>query len=155
MGLGEKYIASAEKGTAARLNEPVLGTLFVQRSGAMAAGLRGAVTGIGGLPKGDAIHREGGKDTKLPQSYLLAVTAADVHVFAFKMFWGKTKVKQELGSFPRAGLQLQTNDGSVSQFLISSPEPPQTMCFEAARWGKKTVAVIDRMVELLRDPSAT
>ena len=154
MSLGEKYIESATKGAAARLSEPVLATLFVQRSGAMAAGIAGAVTGYARRTAPDRIHREGGKDTKLPQSFMLAATPTAVHVFAYKMFWGKTKVKEELGSFPRAGLELHAGDGG-SQFLVRSSQPPQEMCFEAMPWGDKSKAVIGRMVGLLGDPTAT
>ena len=103
MSLGEKYIESATACASARLSEPVLCTLFVQRSGAMATGLAGAVTGYAHRTPTDRIHRADGKDTKLPQSFLLAATPTRVHVFAFKMFWGKTKLKDELGSFPAPG----------------------------------------------------
>jgi hypothetical protein len=155
MSLGDKYIESALKGASARLAEPVVCTLFVQRSGAMATGLAGALTGNARRTPTDKIHREAGKDTKLPQSFLLAATPTRVHVFAFKMFWGKTKVKDELGSFPRAGLELHTNGSPASQFLIRSTDPAQDMCFEAMPWGEKSKAAIRRMAGLLADPTAT
>lgn len=154
MSLGEKYIASAEKAAAARLSEPVLATLFVQRSGAMAAGLAGAVTGNARRTPTDKIHRAGGKDTKLPQSFVLVATPTTVHVFAFKMFWGRTTIKGELGSFRRVGLEFHTGEGG-SQFLVRSSVPPQEMCFEAMPWGEKSKAVIGRMAGLLADPTAT
>jgi hypothetical protein len=153
MSLGDKYIESALKAAGARLPEKVVCTLFVQRSGAMAAGLAGAVTGNARRTPTDKIWREGGKDTKLPQSFLLAATPTRVHVFAFKMFWGKTKVKDELGSFPRAGLDLQTSGDPPSQFVIRSSDPAQEMCFEAMPWGQKSRGVIDRMTAVLADPS--
>jgi hypothetical protein len=155
MSLGDKYIESAVAGASARLSEPVVCTLFVQRSGAMAAGLAGAGTSESFRTPGDKIRREGGKDTKLPQSFLLAATSTRVHVFAFKMSWGKTKLKDELGSFPRAGLELQTNKEPASQFLVRSTDPPQEMCFEAMPWGEKSKAVIARMTEVLADPTVT
>ena len=118
----------------------------------MATGLAGAVTGYAHRTPTDKIHRPDGKDTKLPQSFLLAATPTRVHVFAFKMFWGKTTLKDELGSFPRAGLELITNAPPASQFLIRSADPPQQLCFEAMPWGEKSKATIARMTSVLADP---
>jgi hypothetical protein len=120
----------------------------------MAAGLAGAITGNARRTPGDKIHREGGKDTKLPQSFLLVATPTTIHVFAFKMLWGKTTVKAELGSFPRAGLEFRANDEG-SHFYMRSADPPQAMLFESMPWGQKARAVIDRMTALLADAAAT
>jgi hypothetical protein len=155
MSLGEKYVTNAAKAAAKLLDEPVVHVAFGSRSGAMKSLVTSEVTGIGGMAPRDVIHREGGKNTKLPLNFLIIVTPSKVHVYQHKMFWGSIKIKKELGVFERAGLQVQVGDSTVRQFQISSVNPPQAMHFEMARLGKGAAAMIDELTRLLQTPPSS
>lgn len=152
MGMGESYIASAQKAAEKRLGEPVLQAAFGSRSGAMRTLAVSRLVGVGGMAPGDKIHRPGGKDTTLPLNFLIVVTARQVHVYKHKMFWGRTSIKKDLGTFERTGLLVDVGDTTVRQFQIAQPEPPQVMAFEMARIGKRAAAAIDSLVVLLQTP---
>ncbi len=152
MALGDRYLASAQKAAEKRLGEPVLLVAFGSRTGAMRALAIGAAIGIGGMAPGDKIHRPGGKDTRLPLNFLIVVTARQVHLYRYKMLWGRTKIKKDLGTFERAGLHVEVGDGRIRQFQILSDQPPQVMAFEMAKIGKRAAAAIDELQVILRTP---
>lgn len=153
MGLGDKYIENGAKAVQAVVTEPVLFVTFGSRVGSMQAVI-GGVLGDGGAAPRDKVHRPGGKDTKLPMNFLVAVTQSAVLVYEHKMFWGRIKLKGQLAAFPRAGLHVQWGDGTIRQFLLSSANPPQYMSFEMTGLGQKAKAMIDQLTYLLATPPA-
>src|SRR5947209_7944172 len=76
--MGDRYTQNATEGVASRVSEPVLMVAFASPPGAMNSVISGKLseiaTGIGqAIPHG-RIVREGGSDTRLPTSFLVAIT---------------------------------------------------------------------------------
>ena len=144
MALGDRTYASARAAVQKRTGEPVVGAAFAGRVGATAAVLKGELIGgltaeagglgpMGGRAPGGAIRREGGKDTKLPMSFLIAVTQDHVYVYKYVNLWGSVRLKGELGVFDRDGLLVEIGDGTMRRFALHSPAAGQTMAFEMMR----------------------
>jgi hypothetical protein len=140
--LSQRYLKNATAAAAKRTGEEILGVAFCNRAGSMRALVAGEVLQLGEAALGGgavaginapagAIQREGGKKTRLPLNFVVAITPARVHVFKHRMFWGSVKLKSELGVFDRAGLQVGVRDGAITkQFMLHSPGQGQTMAFE-------------------------
>lgn len=142
MGIAEHMPAEITEKASAALGEPVLDVCSVNRVGVLSniatrtvanvAGelLIGQTVGPGGVPK-DEIRRVGAPSTPLPHAFLLAFTATNIHVFSFKAFMGRMKLKDELGAFQRAGLELEVQEGEIlTVYHVSSPQEGQDMMFE-------------------------
>jgi hypothetical protein len=145
MAWGDKTYEKFVDAVRQRTGEDVVRVGWASRPGATAAVVQGELVGgaaslAGGLgplgvsiPRG-RIHREGGKDTKLPVSFLVAVTREHVYVYKFTKGWFGVKLKQELGAFDRDGLQVGVHAGKVMrQFTLVSPAAGQSMAFEMMR----------------------
>ena len=111
MSIADSMIRQAREKAAARLNQPVMDAVLVNRFGTLSGILASTAIGIatdgtGGawVPK-DAIDRAGHTPVPLPHAFLLAVTPSTIHVFTIRMIMGRLKLKDEIGAFERAGLQ--------------------------------------------------
>jgi hypothetical protein len=142
--MADKGIRQAEEGAAAQLSEPVIGIAMVNRCGVMGQISRNTLLDIadsvlpGELPGTvlgpDHIYRDGDKLAKIPPAFMLAVTASSVHVFDVKFFMGNVKVKNEITSFERAGIQLASQDSTlVITYRMSAPQQRQEMMFEVMK----------------------
>jgi len=141
MTIAERMSEQAEAQAAALLSEPVVGIAFANRCGTLgtivantaldiAAGVAGDQFGGGTVAK-DEIRCDGAKPVSLPTAFLLAVTAARIHVFKIKMAMGRVKLKDELAAFDRAGLQSAVDNQSlVTVFRIRAPRQGMDMAFE-------------------------
>ena len=158
MAWGDAFQAKAEAAVQELTGEEVLRVGWASRPGATAAVLKGEAVGAatelaGGLgPVGTSvpsakIHREGGKDTKLPVSFLVAVTTAHVYVYKFRKGWFGVSLKQELGVFDREGLQVAVSGGRMRRFTLHSPAAGQTMAFEMLKHR-----VTDELADALQSP---
>jgi hypothetical protein len=153
MALGDRYIRSATAAVEKRIGERPLRIAFASRPGATAAVLKGellAGAGIaGGLRgPGSKIKRESGKDTRLPTSFLIAVTPARVYVYKHRMLWGSVRIKRELGVFDRDGLVVEVSGKAMKRFMLHSPQAGQTMAFEMLKHR-----VTDELAGALRPPA--
>ncbi len=159
MSVADSMIRQAREKSAARLNQPVIDAVMVNRFGTLSAILASTAIGVatdgaGGawVPK-DAIHRAGHKPVPLPPAFLLAVTPATIHVFTVRMIMGRLKLKDEIGVFERAGLQLGVENTSlVTVFRLLSPSQRQEMTFEimASDYANQFAALLGGF-----DPRAT
>ncbi len=140
MSIAERMISQAREKAAARLAEPLLDAVLVNRLGTLSAIMASTAIGMatdgsgGAWVAKDAIHRAGAKPTPLPAAFLLAVTPTSIHVFTVSMIMGRLKVKKEIGVLERAGLQLAVEDTSlVTVFRMRAPRQGQEMGFEIMR----------------------
>jgi len=145
MALGDRTYASArsavpEAGPASLSSEAA----FAGRVGATAAVLKGELIGglaaeagglgpLGGRASGGAIRRESGKDTKLPMSFLIAVTQAHVYVYKYVNLWAASGSRASSESSTATGLVVEVGDGTMRRFTLHSPAAGQTMAFEMMR----------------------
>jgi hypothetical protein len=120
-----------------RLQAPVQAAVLANRCGVMDAVLSSAAAdvltdGIGGrgVPK-DQVRQQRRPPVQLPLAFLLAVTAARIHVFAVRMAFGRLRVKQELAVLDRAGLQGAVRQGPISTvFRLQEPGQGSGLSFE-------------------------
>ncbi|MGI8722348.1 MAG: hypothetical protein ACR2JG_09000 [Geodermatophilaceae bacterium] len=137
MSIAGSMIRQAREKAAARLTQPVIDAVLVNRFGTLSGILASTAIGVATdgaagawVPK-DAIHRAGHKPVPLPHAFLLAVTPSTIHVFTVRMIMGRLKLKNETGVFERAGLQLGLeNTPLVTVFRLFSPSQGQDMTFE-------------------------
>src|SRR4051794_22687334 len=127
MALGDRFYAKAKQQVEARIGEPVEVLGWASRSGAMGAVIAGQVArgvdvaggnpiGLGtSIPRGRMIAAGGAKGTKLPINFLVALTPSALRVFSVSNGWTGAKVKKDLGTLPRAGLQLAVEEGGVTK----------------------------------------
>jgi hypothetical protein len=152
VGLGDSYLLNGAKAATPIVGEQILHVTFGSRVGSMGAVLMGQLSGIGGMAPRDAIHRPGGKDSKLPMNFMIVITPSRVWVFKHKMFWGRIKIKDTLGVFERVGMQAFVGDGTVRQFSLVQQNPPQAMSFEITVLGKRAAEMVQEMTYLLTTP---
>jgi hypothetical protein len=145
MALGDRFYAKAKQKVEERVGEPVEVLGWASRSGAMGAVIAGQVArgvdvaggnpiGLGtSIPKGHMVAEGGGKGTKLPINFLVALTPNALRVFAVSNGWGGAKVKKELGALPRAGLQLAVEDGGVTKKFQLQASDGSAIGFEMTR----------------------
>lgn len=142
MTIAETMTRQARERAGALLSEPLIDVAFANRYGTLSTIVKrtalriatditiGEAHGAMGVPK-DEIQREGAKAVPLPSAFLLAVTSANIHVFAIKMFMGNVKVKDALAVFERAGLELVVQDDTlVTVFRMHAPRQGNDMTFE-------------------------
>jgi hypothetical protein len=104
--------------------------------GELLAGVNAADGGLGPMgarAPGSRIRREGGKDTRLPMSFLVAVTPARIHVYKIRRWWGWITISRELAVFDRDGLIVDVSGDRMKRFTLHSPAAGQTMAFEMLR----------------------
>ena len=127
MALGDGFYSKAKTKIEAQIGEPVEVLGWASRSGAMGAViggelLRGADVaggnpiGLGtSIPRGHMAAPGGEKGAKLPVNFLVALTPSAVRVFALRKTWTGLKLKKELGTLPREGLQLSVDEGGITK----------------------------------------
>jgi hypothetical protein len=142
---GDRFYAKLQQKVEQRVGEPVDVIGVGSRCGSMNAliagtALRGAETLMGSpivagsaAPRGRMRAAEGGKGVRLPMSFIVALTPSALHVFKWRKTWFGSKVKKELGSIPRDGLQLEISDsGVVKRFVLTGPDG-SAFAFEMSR----------------------
>jgi hypothetical protein len=135
MAYGDRYYRKASAAVEKRVGEPPVRVGLASRPGATSAVLQGELLGAigvtGGLrAPGGSITRENGKDTRLPTSFLVAVTPTRVHVFKYRNGWFGVRLKRELGVFERDGLVVDVQGTGMRRFTLHSPAAGQAMAFE-------------------------
>jgi hypothetical protein len=153
MAWGDRYYRKATAAVEKRNGETVVKVGLGSRPGAMAATARGEAWTLTGFGSGSRIptskiQRENGKNTRLPTSFLVAVTPTRVHVFKVRNSWGSVRLKRELGVFDRDGLTVDVSGQRVKRFTLHSPADGQTMTFEMM-----SHRVTDELAEALRRSS--
>jgi hypothetical protein len=145
MALGDRFYRQATEKVQDRVGEPVELITTAARPGAMAAVIAGQVArgidvaggnpiGLGAaIPKGRMVAAGGAEGSKLPMSFLVALTPSALRVFTVSQSLFGVKVKKELGALPRDGLQLATADrGIATQFQLQASDG-SGMAFEMNR----------------------
>ena len=145
-----------------QLAEEVQGAVLANRCGVMDAVLSSAAAdvvsdGIGGhgVPK-DEVRQGRRPPVQLPLAFLLAVTGTRIHVFAIRMAFGRLKVKQELATLQRAGLQGAVRQEPISTvFRLQEPGQRSGLSFEimTSDYARDFAAVLGFPVEGA-DPNA-
>src|SRR2546430_7303224 len=106
----EKYLARVKEGLDERMGEPVLafGLFLPHGSMMMMASPLASM-----IQKRESRKAAGGK--KLPRSMALAATPTSIGAFGVKDsgYSGKGRIEDEVGRWPRAGMQVDTGGGSV------------------------------------------
>ena len=166
MGIAEHMPAELRAKTSAVLGEPVLDMCAVNRVGVLSniatralanvAGelLIGQTVGPGTVPK-DEIRRVEEPPTPLPHAFLLAFTAQNIHVFSFKAFMGRMKLKDELGAFQRAGLEVAVQENEIlTVYHVNSPQQRQDMMFEMMGGSTAGGEYTRELADLLRGAGA-
>lgn len=142
--MADKATRQAEEQAAALLSEPLIGIAMVNRCGVMGQIVRNTALDIAdGLTPGelpgtilgpDHIYRDDQKLAKIPPAFMIAVTASTVHIFEVKFFMGNVKVKNEIATFDRAGIQLASReDTMVITYRMVAPQQRQEMMFEVMK----------------------
>ncbi len=142
--MADKATRQAKEQAAARVSEPLIDVAMVNRCGVMGQISRETLQNIGegvlgaelpGTVLGpDHVYRDGAKLAKIPPAFMLAVTASKVHVFEVKFFMGNVKVKDEITTFDRAGLDVASNESTlVVTYRMSAPQQRQEMMFEVMK----------------------
>jgi hypothetical protein len=135
MALGDSFYRKASKKIEQQIGEPVEVIGWASRSGAMGAVIAGKVVGdadvaLGGsnssfmgIP-GDRMRTpDGGKGVKLPINFMIALTPSALRVFKISNGWTGLKIKGELGTLPREGLQLAMGDAKITkQFQLAGTD---------------------------------
>jgi hypothetical protein len=138
--LRESYFKNATARVEKLTGESVLAIGFCNRVGSMGAVIASAgqelATGgeLGGFtaPRGSLV--KDGKKVRLPLNFIVAVTPTSVHVYKHRMFWGRVKIKRELGSFDRGGLEVAVEDAKLTKrFALRSPSGGAAVAFEMTR----------------------
>jgi hypothetical protein len=140
----DKATRQAKEGVAALLSEPLIDIAMVNRCGVMGQITRETLENIGeGVLGGelpgtilgpDHVFRDGAKLAKIPPAFMFAVTASKVHMFEVKFFMGNVKVKDEIATFDRAGLELASQEDTlVVTYRMSAPQQRQEMMFEVMK----------------------
>jgi hypothetical protein len=135
MALGDRFYRQASEKVSDRVGEPVELITRAGRPGAMAAVIAGQVArgidvaggnpnGLGAaIPKGRMVAAGGTEGSKLPMSFLVALTPNALRVFTVTQSMFGVKVKKELGALPREGLRLATADaGIATQFQLEGAD---------------------------------
>ena len=106
----EKYLARVKEGLDERMGEPVLAFGLFLPHGSM---MMMASTLASMVQKRQSRKAAGGR--KLPRSMALAVTPTTVAAFGVKDsgYTGKGRIQDEVGRWPREGMQVETGGGNV------------------------------------------
>jgi hypothetical protein len=100
--------------------------------GAEAAADSAIVTGTS-VPGGKMQAGDGGKGVRLPMNFMVALTPTTFRVFKIRKTWTGLKVKKELGSLPRGGLQAEISDGGVTKNFSLHGTDGSSITFEMTR----------------------
>ena len=118
---------------------------WASRSGAMGAVIAGQVlrgvdvaggnpVGLGtSVPRGHMSAAEGEKGARLPMNFLVALTPTAMRVFSLRKTWTGVKIKKELGTLPRDGLQLAVEDGGLTKKFRLQASDGSALGFEMTR----------------------
>jgi hypothetical protein len=145
MAIGDGFYSKAKAKIEAQVGEPVEVLGWASRSGAMGAVISGELLrgvdvasgnpiGLGAsVPRGNMAAAGGGKGAKLPMNFLVALTPSAFRVFALRKTWTGLKLKKELGTLPRDGLQLAVEDGGVTKRFQLEATDGSGIAFEMTR----------------------
>jgi len=142
--MADKGIRQATEQAAALVPEPLIDIAMVNRCGVMGQITRETLENIGegvfggelpGTVLGpDHVYRDGAKLAKIPPAFMFAVTASTVHMFEVKFFMGNVKVKDEITTFDRAGIQLGSQEDTlVITYRMAAPQQRLEMMFEVLK----------------------
>jgi hypothetical protein len=145
MAWGDRFYDKAREKIEQRVGEPVEVIGWASRSGAMGAliagtALRGAetladspvVTGAK-APGGRMRTAEGGKGTRLPMNFMVALTPNALRVFKIRKTYTGVKIQKELGALPRQGLRAEIDDGGVTKRFRLEGADGSALGFEMTR----------------------
>ncbi|HEY7632151.1 MAG TPA: hypothetical protein VH817_15700 [Thermoleophilaceae bacterium] len=135
MALGDSFYRKASEKIQSQIGEPVEVLGWASRTGAMGSVIAGKVVGgasvaMGGsnssymgIP-GDRMQVAGDdKGVKLPINFMVVLTPSALRVFKISNGWSGVKIKGELGTMPRQGLQLGIEDAKVTkQFELAGTD---------------------------------
>jgi hypothetical protein len=157
---GDRFYNKLKEKVEQRIDEPVEVIGVASRSGAMGAlvagtALRGAETVMSSpivsgskTPSGRMRTGDGGKGSRLPLNFVVALTPTALRVFKWRKTWFGSKIKKELGALPREGLQLAVSDGAiVKKFRLEHPDG-SAIAFEMTR-SRWTTAFADELTAAL------
>jgi hypothetical protein len=141
---GDRFYRKARDKVEARTGERVELISMASRTGAMNAFVAGKLGSAAlGTPEGLAPPSRmqtgaGGKASRLPTTFMVALTPTAFRVFKFRRSWFGLKITKELGALPREGLRLETNDTSmVKRFRLAGADG-SAISFEMNRVGFTT-----------------
>lgn len=144
MTIADRMTRQAEEQAAALLSQLAVDVAFVNRCGTLSTIVASTAARIAtdwwdhpinsfGVPY-DEIRRDGAKGIPLPYAFLLAVTAAEIHVFKIRMVMGNVRLKDDIAVFERAGLEFAAHEETlVTAFHIRAPGQRQDMAFEITK----------------------
>jgi hypothetical protein len=90
------------------------------------------VTGTS-VPGAKMRAHDGGKGIPLPMNFMVALTPTAFRVFKIRKTWTGLKIKKELGTLPRDGLQVETTDGGVTKTFSLNGTDGSSITFEMTR----------------------
>jgi len=145
MAWGDGFYRKAREKVEQRTGEPVEVIGWASRSGAMGAviagtALRGAEVAAGSpiqsgvaAPRGRMQAGGGEQGARLPMNFMVALTPTAFRVFKIRKTWTGLRLKKELGSLPRDGLQVEIADGGVVKRFRLSGADGSAIAFEMTR----------------------
>jgi len=107
----EQQIAMMVDGAQPQCDEPLESAMICSHAGTMAAGLIGAISGLG----------RGARTSELPNPVLIAVGPTTIYAFKYRPKGFKVKLKKgaEAARWPRNQVRVETGDtGVISQFAL-------------------------------------
>jgi hypothetical protein len=131
----DSFYLKARRKIEGQIGEPVEVIGWASRTGAMGSVIAGKMAGAAdvalggsnssfmGIP-GDRMRMAGdAKGVKLPVNFMVVLTPSALRVFKISNGWSGVKIKSELGTMPRAGLQLGIEDAKVTkQFELAGTD---------------------------------
>jgi hypothetical protein len=145
MALGDRFYRQAKQKIEAQIGEPVEILGWASRTGAMNAVISGSLLrgadaasanpmGLGtSIPGSRTTAAGGGKGVKLPINFLVALTPTSLRLFGVRNGWTGVKIKKDLGTLPRDGMQLSVHDGGVVKKFQLQAADGSAVAFEMTR----------------------
>ena len=143
--LGDGFYRKAKEKIERQIGEPVEVLGWASRSGAMGAVIGGQLlrgidvaggnpVGLGtSIPGGRMAAAGGAEGARLPMNFIVALTPSAFRVFALRKTWTGLKLKKELGTLAREGLQLAVEDGGVTKRFTLLATDGSGLGFEMTR----------------------
>jgi hypothetical protein len=144
-----EYSAKWKEMASEHVSEPVIACGPFRRGGA-AAGFAISKAQLGGIAYAANALRGKKKAGGLPNQTFLVVTPTKLHAFKYGMKGRNYKLKDEVGVWDRAGLQIATEAKmGLTMLTISSPAEGETVTL--APGGVKDSPFTDDVINALKD----